>query len=434
MALKQLVEAREELKAERKSLGDLYAEAGGQKELDLSKIKSIKGDDTVKLGELRKRNEKVIDLQKKVDKFLELEDNATSFFEDAADEAEENRKAGDPARRHDTRDDKHGTKDDYDDEIGIGELIVRHQKYKNYIDGDKSLPTDFELKDVEARPALLKALFQTSAGWAPESVRSGRLVPHVTRPIRVIDVVPGGRTSQAAYVYMEETTLTEAAAERLEGGEYPESEYALTERSETVRSIGHRVPVTDEQLEDVPGVRSYLDLRLNEGVRRRLDTQLLNGNGTSPNLRGINNFANIQTQNNPASGNSADALFKGITKVQVEGRAFPNVYIMHPTDWERIRLMKTTTGEYLWGPPYASGETTIWGLRVVVTDAQTVDTALVCDTTYCQLFIRRNVEVAVGYIDKQFAEGKRTIRCGMRCVFVGYRGTAFCKVSNLDGS
>ena len=111
----------------------------------------------------------------------------------------------------------------------------------------------------------------------------------------MIDVIPSGQTGQASIVYMEETTRTHSAAERAEAGAYAESTFVLEEKTSTVRSIGDSIPVTDEQLADVPQVQSYLNQRLAFGVRQRLDGQVLNGNGTAPNLKGITNTTGIQT-------------------------------------------------------------------------------------------------------------------------------------------
>ena len=120
-------------------------------------------------------------------------------------------------------------------------------------------------------------------GWAPENIRTGRVVLDATRPIQAIDIFPPGQTDQHSVVYMEETTFTPAAAERAESAAYAEATFELTERTSRVRSIGASVPVTDEQLADVPAVRSYLNQRLTFGVRQRLDGQILVGNGTAPN-------------------------------------------------------------------------------------------------------------------------------------------------------
>jgi hypothetical protein len=62
---------------------------------------------------------------------------------------------------------------------------------------------------------LKKATFLTTAGWAPESLRvPGLVIEKATRPIQLLDIIPSGPTSMAAVKYMEETTRTEASAER----------------------------------------------------------------------------------------------------------------------------------------------------------------------------------------------------------------------------
>src|SRR5437660_1032156 len=71
---------------------------------------------------------------------------------------------------------------------------------------------------------------------------------------------------------------------------------AVTEQSSTVRKIAVYLPVTDEQFEDEPHARDYVDNRLEFMLRQRLDQQLLTGSGTAPNLRGILNVAGILTQ------------------------------------------------------------------------------------------------------------------------------------------
>ena len=277
----------------------------------------------------------------------------------------------------------------------------------------------------------LKTLFQTSAGWEPESTRIGRLVDAVTRPIQVIDIIPGGQTGQASIVYMEETTRTHGAAERAEAAAYAESTFALEEKTSPVRSIGDSVPVTDEQLADVPQVQSYLNQRLAFGVRQRLDGQILNGDGTAPNLRGILNTTGIQTV---AKGSDPvpDAIYKALTKIRVTGRAMPSHVLVHPNDWQAVRLLRTSDGLYIWGSPSESGPERIWGLPVVQTDALTENTALVGDfPNFCQLFERQGLDVRLGFVNDDFTKGKQTIRAGMRVAFLVYRATSFSTITGI---
>jgi HK97 family phage major capsid protein len=323
---------------------------------------------------------------------------------------------------------------DDDDERGeprlmksLGKTIVDSKAFKSYKESKNPAQSEEEGFGL----AELKTLFQTSAGWAPFSPRSNVVIDKATRPIQLLDIIPTGTMKSATFPYMEETTLTDAAAERAEGGAYEESAFALTERTETARSIGSSIPVTDEQLEDVDAAESYLNQRLSFLVRRRVDNQVMLGNGTPPNLQGINGKSGVQTQ--ALGGDSIpDAFFKAMVAVRVTGRAFPNAHVIHPTNWQTVRLLKTLDGIYIFGSPSEAGPDRLWGLQVVQFDGTSAGTGWTGDfANFCQLLERRGLEVAVGHVGDQFKEGKKTIRAGLRTAFAIYRAAAFCKITGM---
>ena len=80
-----------------------------------------------------------------------------------------------------------GYKPDRVSSKSFGELFTASKAYKQ----------KGELGTVDAE---LKTLFQTTAGWAPETLRTGRVVDFATRPIQVTDLIPQTTTSQAAVV------------------------------------------------------------------------------------------------------------------------------------------------------------------------------------------------------------------------------------------
>jgi HK97 family phage major capsid protein len=248
----------------------------------------------------------------------------------------------------------------------------------------------------------------------------------------VADLFPLVRTSQAAYVYMSETTFTNNAAEASEGGTYAESALALTQVTVPVQKVATFIPVTDEQLEDVDGIQSYLDQRLGYMIRARVDSQLLVGDGTPPNIRGVNNAASIQTQ---ALGGDVtpDAIYKAMTAVRVTGRANPSGIVMHPNDWQDIKLLRSSDGIYIWGNPADNAPDRIWGVNVVITDAQTQNTAIVGDFAgYSLLVLRRDLEIQISNSHSTyFIEGKQAVRADLRLAAVYLRGTAFCKVTGI---
>jgi len=317
---------------------------------------------------------------------------------------------------------------DRKDQKTVGQLVTEHEMFKKWMAGSRD--GKIELADVSIES--LKTLFQTTAGWLPESTRIGMVVDAVTRPLQILDIMPIGQTGMANVVYMEETTRTHAAAERTEGALAAESTFVLTERTSPVREIADSIPVTDIQLEDVPMVSSYLDGRLRFGIRQRLDGQIVSGDGIAPNIDGIINTAGIQTQ---AKGTDPipDAVYKAGTKIRVTGRAVPTHYVTHPNDWQQIRLLRTADGIYIWGNPSEAGPERIWGWPVVQNESLTEGTGLLgsFEPAWISLFERRGVVIERGFVGVQFTEGKQTIRGSMRAALTVFRPPAFSTVTAI---
>lgn len=292
--------------------------------------------------------------------------------------------------------------------------------------------SDFLVKAAQFDTMGNKALMTRAAGFAPESIRLPGFVEAVTRPIQLLDILPMARVGQAAVPYMEETTRTHGAAETAEGDEFPESEFLFAERSVPVQKIGDSLPVTDEQLEDVALIESYINTRLGFGVRQRLDRQCMIGNGTSSNLRGILNTSGIQTEAKGA-GPVMDTFYRSMTKIRTVGRAIPTHHLMHPNDWQKIRLTTTAEGIYIFGAPTEAGPERLWGLPVVQNEVLTEGTGLTgsFDPAWITLFERRGIDIQVGYVNNQFRQGRRTVRADMRGALVIFRPPAFCTSTGL---
>jgi HK97 family phage major capsid protein len=280
-------------------------------------------------------------------------------------------------------------------------------------------------------PMGLKTLITTSAGLAPDSPRTADVVPLATRPIQILDLIPIDPVGVATVKWMEKTTFTISAAEIAEAATYPESVYVWTERSAPVQKLADSIPVTDEQIDDVDQMASLLDADLRFGVRQKLDSQVINGTGTPPQIRGILNYAGIQTQARAADPHF-DAIFKAITKVRAVGRAEPDAVAIHSTDFQTIRLTRTADGLYIMGNPDSPGSMRLFGLPVAINEVLTQGTALVGDfARYARLKERKGIEVQVGYTGTQFTEGKKTLRADVRVAMVVRRAAAFCTVTGL---
>ncbi len=425
----QLKEARDLYQDRREKLAKVFDEAKskdddgkGVTDFRLVKCLDIKDGD----GKSIAVAEKVAEMN---DEMNECYDNVVKL--ELAEKAADNLKGQDAQRKPITHPESKGGDDNVLEFKSPGQQLVESDIYKNeWAKGNTSRA--IQIEDYGLSDYQQKTLFQTSAGWAPESVRLPRVVLDAQRPIEIIDLIPSGQTGQDAIKFMEETTFTNAAAEVAEGGTLGESAFLLTEQSTIVEKVGTWIPVTDEQLADVAQAGSYLDSRLRFAVRQRLDSQLVVGDGNTPNLDGFLNVSGIQTQ---AKGTDPvpDAFYKAIDKVLVTGRAQPSGIITHPTDWQQIRLLRTADGVYIWGSPSEAGPLRLWGLPVALSTAITLNTGLVGDfTNFTQLFERSGMEVKITDSHSDFfIKGKQAIRATIRVALVTYRPAALCTVTGI---
>jgi HK97 family phage major capsid protein len=239
-------------------------------------------------------------------------------------------------------------------------------------------------------------------------------------------------TDQGTVKYMSESTFTNAAAEVAEAAAKPESALGFTEVTEPVQKIATWIPVTSEVMDDATELIAYLNIRLPQMVRLREDLQLVSGDGTAPNISGILDRAGLQTQ---AKGVDAapDAIYKAITLIRTGTFLEPDSIVIHPSDWQDIRLLRTQDGIYIFGSPQDSDTERIFGLRAVVSAVIAVNSALVGAFAEASRVVRRqNLQVTFSTEHASFfTENKVAVLCEERLALVVWRAGAFCNVTGI---
>jgi len=256
----------------------------------------------------------------------------------------------------------------------------------------------------------------------------------------VADLMASGQALSNSIVYMVETTFTNAAAAVAEGAAKPESALVFDQKTDPVSKIAHWLPVTEELLEDVAAIQSYIDARLTLGVQLAEEDQLLNGNGTPPNLTGLMNRANLATAVARNAGatppeTNVDAILRQITAIATSAFVYPDGVVINPTNWFTIATSKDTTGQYFGGGPFSPlPVASIWGSPVAVTPSIVAGTALVgAFGTMSQVFRKGGIRVEASNSHQDFfIKNLVAIRAEERLALAVYRPGAFGKVTGLN--
>ena len=412
----------EGLEKKRATLAEAFKQAGDT--ADFSKVTVFSGTDEEKCAKVREVSADCEKDQKSIDAYRDLE-RIKSDNEKAQEAAIKSGRPLTPAAG--------GSEDKKSQKMSIGEMFVKLGAHLGENRLKEFSLADYSLGDI--RPEVVKTIMDrgTTGGWEPYPVHTGRLVGYAVRPPNFLDAMPTRQTGESAVVYEEETTLTESnVVEKAEGSAYGEAALAYTKRSVTVEKIPVFIPVTDEQLEDVPYIQSLVNQRLGEMLIRRVSYQGINGTGVSPLLKGLNTTA-VSTMQTTAAVNgdgNADTIARAIKDVRVTGRSVPSTIVINPTDWLNERLRKTQDGAYIWGSPATEGMGSMWGLPLIVEDAITAGYAIVGDFRMWGAWVeRRGITVKVGYNTTDFVYGKQSIRADMRGCFVWERPTAFSLIT-----
>ena len=222
-------------------------------------------------------------------------------------------------------------------------------------------------------------------------------------------------------------TITPASG----GGYKPQSSMTFAVVSSPVETIAHLIPITRRAAADAPQVRQMVDAFLLYGLKEEEEDQILNGDGTSPNLDGILNTTGISTVG--SAGTDLDAIVDAIRTIRADNRD-PNALVVHPNDWYStgFLLAKDSAGNYLVGDPRASLDqlNQLWGLRVVVTPAMTENTALVGDFRQAVVADRQQSAIYVTDSHKDwFARNLLAVLAEERLGFGVLDPDAFCTVT-----
>lgn len=330
--------------------------------------------------------------------------------------------------------------------ISLGDAFTQSEAFKNYVKGGMSRNSRPSVQFVKGiREPVLEVTRKMVEQKAVPSFDTGVIRPDRTPLVvqetaddRTVlrDVLNISQTDAASVEYVIEDEYTPAADVVAEGTAKPEATTSYSLGTAPVRTLAVHMPVTEQQLSDVPQIRNLIDNRLTYDLRKLEEKQIMYGSGIGQNLTGILPLSSVQliTRSAPSDTQNLDRVRIGITDILVSGYE-PNALVIHPYDWEGIVLLKESTKGYIWTivTDPQTGNSRVWGLRVVESVAAKNPASaqrymLVGDFRRgATLWDRQQATVEVGWIDDQFILNMRTIRAEERVAFGVHAPKAFAK-------
>ncbi|MGO3844462.1 phage major capsid protein [Agrococcus casei] len=258
----------------------------------------------------------------------------------------------------------------------------------------------------------------------------------------VEDLLGSGTVSGTAITYPVFGAIEGGTGMVAEGGQKPQLHVAdPTWRTDALSEVAGWFKMTDDMAEDLDYVVSEINSTALYDLANRSEVQILSGDGTGQNLLGIRNRSGVQTHER-GEDTVADALFKAIQKVQTATQFSADGLMIHPLDYEELRLGKDGNGQYF-GGGYFAGQygqggilenPPVWGLRTIVTLAAPQGEPLVGAFASAKVFNKGGVRVeSTNSHQDDFTNDKITVRVRRRLGLQVKYPSAFVKVNITEG-
>ena len=295
------------------------------------------------------------------------------------------------------------------------------QKMDNHSSPSKPLSAGDEFVKSDAFKALVTGQVQRARLEVKTTVSDNTTVfptqrPGVIRgdflPLTIRELFNAIPVTSNMVNSLREDSFTNSAAEVSQGAAKPQSEAAFEQYNVPITTVAHWIKVSNQLLADAPAIVSYIDTRARDGLAQRVDAQLLNGNGTSPNLSGLTDSGNFTAYTATSDDLLVDAINRAKYSLWALGN-MPDTVIVNPADWGAMERTRegAGTGMYLYGTPGTMAGNNPFGLQIVMSNNMASGKFLVgAIRNSTALYVRSGATVEMGYINDDFTKNLVTIR------------------------
>lgn len=239
----------------------------------------------------------------------------------------------------------------------------------------------------------------TTTSAQVQAQRLGRVgQDFLDRRTYLLDLLPVISVPVGSVEYLQDASpladMANKAAETSEGSAKPQAGVTLQLVTEPTATMAVWSNLTRQSLADAPDIaRGFLDGRMRYAIKRRSDSQAINGNGTAPNLKGLANRTGIVTYAPASAEDRAMSIRHGI-KLGEDAEAVYEIIVMNPADAEIFDLTNYASAGLHANQSdglASAGARTAWGLTQVRSTAIAAGTALLIDPMAVSVLDRQSV-------------------------------------------
>lgn len=261
----------------------------------------------------------------------------------------------------------------------FGDLIAKGiEENKNNLRSKSTFEMEFEQKAVGD---MLNST-NLAAGVIQPNLQPG-IINRQAYFNHVRDFLTVRPTTSPVIAYLRENGGEGSFATVAEGALKPQVDYDISYQTTNVKKIAGHIRISEEMIEDVPFITNYITTRGAEDLRLVEDAQILYGDGTGQNLRGITldaaAFARPTGMGTVANANNVDVLRAAMAQIRV-GRYAASAVMLNPIDVAILEMAKDTQGAYLYSNfTNENSIPRVWGLPIIVSDSITAGSFLIGD-------------------------------------------------------
>ena len=330
------------------------------------------------------------------------------------------------------------------EEKGV-KLRNQNPEKKSFIDFVKGNDKYQALSQKSQNCAEIEVSKSDMASMAETKVTSSGLVAPQYDPViqgaprqnlLIRDLIPTTPVTGQSFTYFKELLHTLGAGMVAEGAAKPTSNVTFEQVTDIVKKIAVWMPVTDEALDDVPQLYSYIQELLRYDLELKREGQLLKGDGTGNNLNGIMTQATVFDPTlSKATDTAIDTVRRAIYQARKQSKLAADAVVMSDLDWMNIELQKDGENRYLFANLQGLVTPVLWGRPIVASDSMDEGDGSTTGGEFltgsfqqgARIYDRMGFTIKVGMINDDFIKNQRAILVEERLGLAVRKKFAFVK-------